>query len=79
MSLRPRTPVLGSIFVGPSYDVSPYAGDFVVPEIGSMNGVALWRYANGQLSKIRDLTFFSAPHQTDIAKKAQIHFDVASR
>lgn len=66
-------------FRGSPYDVSPYAGDFIIPEIGSVDGVALWRYANGQLSKIRDLTPFSAPHQSDIAKKALIHFDVATK
>jgi acid phosphatase (class A) len=66
-------------FRGSPYGVSPYARDFIIPEIGSVNGVALWRYANGQLTKIRDLTTFSAPHQSDIAKKAQIHFDVASQ
>jgi hypothetical protein len=65
-------------FRGSPYDVSPYAGNFIIPEIGPMNGVELWRYANGRLSKIRDLTSFSAPHQSDVAKKARIHFDVAS-
>lgn len=63
-------------FAGSPYFVSEYGKNYLIPEIGSKNGVAMWAYEHGGLRKVKDLTTFSSPSESDLARKAKIPFDV---